>query len=397
MGFWNKIFRSAADDGPLRVKLVSDRGDWYTSWNGSLYKSDVVRSAIRPKVKAAGKLVPLHIRESPDGSIKVNPDAYLRFLLEEPNPYSTGQMMLEKMATQVQLNNNAFALIYRDDNGYPMQLYPITMATRVEAIRNDNNELSLKFWLPRGSTMTVPYSDVIHLRDDYSDNDVFGSPKADALESLLETLNASDQSIVNAVKTSATIRWIMKFKQVLKKTDRELQVSEFVNSYLTLDNDDGVAYADPRYDLEQVKPNAYVPPTSLQKEAVNRVHSFFGVNENIVQAKYDEDEWTAWYEAEVEPLAMQIAGEMTRKFFSRRERGFGNRITLDSGDLSFASMNTKLQLMQMVDRGAMTPNEWRRVMNLPPIEGGDKAIRRLDTAVVDDGKATSTKGGGKGA
>jgi hypothetical protein len=53
--------------------------------------------------------------------------------------------------------------------------------------------------------------------------------------------------------------------------------------------------------------------------------------------------------------------------------------------LQYASMSTKLNLLQMVDRGAMTPNEWRRVMNMAPIEGGDKPIRRLDTAVVKEG------------
>lgn len=37
----------------------------------------------------------------------------------------------------------------------------------------------------------------------------------------------------------------------------------------------------------------------------------------------------------------------------------------------------------MVDRGAMTPNEWRETMNLAPIEGGDQPIRRLDTQVVN--------------
>lgn len=36
---------------------------------------------------------------------------------------------------------------------------------------------------------------------------------------------------------------------------------------------------------------------------------------------------------------------------------------------------TKLELVQMVDRGAMTPNEWRAVLNLGPVEGGDKPIR----------------------
>jgi hypothetical protein len=40
----------------------------------------------------------------------------------------------------------------------------------------------------------------------------------------------------------------------------------------------------------------------------------------------------------------------------------------------------------MVDRGALTPNEWRLVLNMGPIEGGDKAVRRLDTAEVGAGK-----------
>ena len=48
-----------------------------------------------------------------------------------------------------------------------------------------------------------------------------------------------------------------------------------------------------------------------------------------------------------------------------------------------ASLNTKLAFQAMVDRGAMLPNEWRATMNLAPIEGGDKPIRRLDTQVVE--------------
>ena len=65
--------------------------------------------------------------------------------------------------------------------------------------------------------------------------------------------------------------------------------------------------------------------------------------------------------------------------------GFGNKIIFEAENLQYASMNTKLQLVQMVDRGALTPNEWREVFNLAPIKGGDEAIRRLDTAVVTKG------------
>ncbi len=42
---------------------------------------------------------------------KINPEPYIRFLLEEPNPLMTGQMFQEKMAVQLELNHNAFAYI----------------------------------------------------------------------------------------------------------------------------------------------------------------------------------------------------------------------------------------------------------------------------------------------
>ena len=69
--------------------------------------------------------------------------------------------------------------------------------------------------------------------------------------------------------------------------------------------------------------------------------------------------------------------------FSRKERGFGNRIVFEANNLQCASLTTKLAFQAMVDRGAMTPNEWRETMNMTPIPGGDQPIRRLDTQVVN--------------
>ena len=66
------------------IKMVTTTGEFYYAWNGKLYESDIVRACIRPKVKAVGKLVGKHIRDDPSGGLKVNPDANIRFLLEEP-------------------------------------------------------------------------------------------------------------------------------------------------------------------------------------------------------------------------------------------------------------------------------------------------------------------------
>ena len=44
------------------MQMVTSWGEYFYSWNGRLYDSDIVRSCIRPKVKAVGKLVGKHIR-----------------------------------------------------------------------------------------------------------------------------------------------------------------------------------------------------------------------------------------------------------------------------------------------------------------------------------------------
>ena len=119
------------------------------------------------------------------------------------------------------------------------------------------------------------------------------------------------------------------------------------------------------------------------KETINRIYSFFNTNEKIVQSRWTEDEWNAYYEAEVEPVAIQMGDVYSVRLFSRRERGCGNKIVFEASNLQCASLTSKLAMQAMVDRGAMTPNEWRTVMNMAPLEDGDKPIRRLDTQVVD--------------
>lgn len=106
-------------------------------------------------------------------------------------------------------------------------------------------------------------------------------------------------------------------------------------------------------------------------------------------SNYTEDEWNSYYEAQVEPDVIQWGQEHTRKLFSRKKRSYGNYLMLESANLTTASMQTKLSLKEMVDRGALTPNEWRETFNLAPVPGGDKLIRRLDTAEVREQEVTS--------
>ena len=387
MGLFDRILRNRAptpqpNEG-YRIEIITDKGNGFYSWRGTLYQSDVVRSCIRPVAKAIGKTVAKHIRGEGDG-LQINPDPYMRFLLEEPNPYMTGQMLQEKMATQYMLNNNAFALIVRDPNGYPQQIYPIPWVfAQVEY--GKAGDILLKFQFNNGKSRVFPYRDIIHLRNDFNENDVFGAPPAEALTSLMEIVNITDQGVIKAVQNGNAIKWLLKFQSVTRPEDIRAHVKEFVREYLSIDSETGGAAAhDAKFDVHQVKPESYVPNAAQMDRTMHRLYSFFNTNAKIVQSSYTEDEWNAYWEAKLEPIVLQMAGEYTRKLFSRKERGYGNRIVFEAANLQYASMVTKLKLSEMVDRSALTPNEWRHVFNLAPVEGGDKPIRRLDTAVVDD-------------
>lgn len=385
MGLFNKLFNRDATVKVSGYKMITEQGEGFYSYNGNLYSSDIVRSCIRPKTQAIGKAVAKHIRKD-EVNTQVNPEAYIRFLLEEPNPYMSGQMLQEKMANQLALNNNAFALIERDLNGLATAIYPINSSS-VEALENSQGEIFLKF-LVKNKYYTFRYSDIIHLRRDFNSNDIFGENPAKALSQLMEIVNTTDQGIVKAIKNSNIIMWLLKFNNVLREEDLQRQTKEFVESFLRVDSDlTGAAATDAKFDAQQVEPKNYVPNSAQTKGTIDRIYSFFNTNENIVQSSYNEDQWISYYEAEIEPVLVQMSNEFTRKIFTRRERGFGNKIIFESSNLNFASMQTKLNLVQFVDRGIMNPDEVREILNMAPIPGGlgQAYIRRLDTQEIEMG------------
>nr|DAL06269.1 MAG TPA: portal protein [Caudoviricetes sp.] len=387
MGLFKNLLTGGAGKRVSTVQLVQERGNGFYSYNGKMYQSDIVRACIRPKIKAIGKLTAKHIRETvtrKTRKLDVNPEPYIRFLLEEPNAYMTGQMLQEKLAAQLILNNNAFAAILRDENGYPTAIFPVA-AMQADAVYDAAGNLYLKFYMQNGNVFTFAYDDVIHLRGDFYENDIFGDQLAPAIVPLMEIVTTTDQGIVKAIKNSAVIRWLLMFSASMRPEDIQQRAQDFAKSFLDVSNGTGVAAVDAKADAKQIDPKDYVPNAQQMENTTARIYALFNTNSRIVTSCASEDEQNAYFDAEIEPVLKQLSGEYTRKLFSRRERGCGNRIVFEASAWDFASTSTKLNLLQMVDRGALTPNEWRRAFNLAPVPGGDEPIRRLDTQPVQEG------------
>lgn len=374
-----------------QVRMLDGFTPTFTPFSGDAYDSDVVRSAIDAIARNGAKLQPKHIRRNDTGIVQ--PQSQLDYLLAvRPNRLMDAYTFYYKVVTQLYMRNNAFIYPEWDDRtGLLKALWPVLSSTveLLQARKDPTGELFVRFRFVTGETKTVPYSEMIHLRRFFFRSDLWGESNEKALTPTLELVKATDEGIINAIKSSAFLRGLLKFTGMLKPDDIKKQRDSFVKDYMDVSNNGGIAATDSKAEYQELKTEPKMISGPQMKVIKEKVYDYFGVNEKIIRSTYTENDWNAFYESVIEPLAIQMSLEFTSKLFTDRERGHGNEVVFEANRLQYASMTTKLNLMQMVDRGAMTPNEWRAALNLAPLEGGDKPIRRLDTAEVN----SNTEGG----
>ena len=92
---------------------------------------------------------------------------------------------------------------------------------------------------------------------------------------------------------------------------------------------------------------------------------------------------------------MQFSLELTDKLFTEREQAFGNKIIFESNRLQFASNDSKTNILkELVPLGLLTINQGLEILNLPPVEDGDKRLQTLNVVnseLVDKYQAGGTK------
>ena len=373
---FDRIFgRTQAPTAVHSLRMMNQFNPTFTMMNDA-YDSDVVRAAVDAIARNAAKLKAKHIRRT-NGSVMPTNSNIEYILSVRPNPFMDGYSFMYKVVTQLYLQNNSYIFIDWSDNGQVKGFYPVN-ASQVEFVEAQG-EVFVKFAFLGGQQVTLPYQQIIHLRRFFYKNDLYGENSARALMPTLELIHTTNEGLVNAVKSSASLRGLLKFSAMMRPEDMKKQRDAFVTDYLDISNNGGVAATDSKAE--------YVPLTSdpkmidaKQMEIIeDKVFKYFNVNAAIVKSDYSEQQWNAFYESVIEPIAIQLSLEFTSKVFTEREQGWGNEIIFESNRLQYASSQTKIQIIQtLMDRGLMSLNEAREIFNLSAIDGGDKRLVSLN-------------------
>ena len=135
--------------------------------------------------------------------------------------------------------------------------------------------------------------------------------------------------------------------------------------------------------LEEKK--TYTVDADQLKLIQTSVSNYFGVSEKVIQNAAYGDEFSAFYEGEVETFAIQISEVMTRMTFTERERALGAAFFFTANRLQYMTNADKLAVSaDLVDRGILSINEAREIWQLPPVDGGDVRVIRGEYYSADD-------------
>lgn len=374
-----------------QLKLLNGYMPVFSSFSGEPYDSDEVRAAVDAIARNAAKLKAKHIRRI-NGKIEPQNSTIERLLQVRPNPYMDAYTFLYKVVTNLYMSNNSFIYIDTDNYGTVRAFYPIS-AANAELIEYQG-QVYIKFSFFGGEKITLPYTDIIHLRRFFYKHDFYGESNAIALNPTLELINTTNQGIINAVKSSAFIRGILKFTQsMMKPSDIKAERDRFVTEYLSLDNNGGIGAIDAKADFLPMENKPHMVDDKQMALISDKVCKYFGISPKIITSSYSEDEWNAFYESTLEPVAVQLSLEITSKLFTKKEQGFGNEIIFEANRLQYASNTTKINLLkETMPFGILTINEGREVLNLAPVEGGEKRLMSLN--YVDTDKANQYQGVG---
>ena len=349
----------------------------FSVFTGDAYSNDIFRDGVDAIARNCGKLKGSHVikykdHEREDGDCKLN-----RLLQIRPNPYMSAYDFIYKLVTRLYLYNNSFAYIDRDDRGDVVGLYPIT-ASHVDLLSDQSGRLFCGFLVKSGRQIILPYEDIIHLRRFFNDDDILGADNS-AIYPGLELAQTQNEGLVNGIKSGASIRGILKFTQIMSPEKLKKEKDAFITDYLEIGNDGGVVATDQKMDYQPIESKPVVLDADQTKAVRGKIFSYLGLSEEIVSSSYTEDQFSAFYESTIEPIATALSQEMTAKIFSEREQAFGNEIIFESGRLQFTSNKTKVDLIsKLVPYGLLTINQALEILNLPAVADGDRRLQALN-------------------
>ena len=366
MGLFEKIF------GSRKEKTLSPDSYFQTlnayipsfnNWGGSLYESELVRAAINARAEHISKMyVRVH------GSAKPSLQAKLR---AAPNEFQTWSQFLYRLSTILDVNNTAYIVPVVDQYDITTGIFTV-LPQRCEIVQY-NGDPFLRYTFVTGQTASIELNRCGVMTKFQYKNDLTGDGN-NALNQTMALIDIQNQGIREGVKSAATYRFMAQMSNFSRAEDLAKERKRFSNENLSTEADGGglLLFPNTYTNIKQIETKPFVADADTMKLIQKNVYDYFGVNEKILQNSANAEELDAFYNGAIEPFAVQLSEVMSKMLFTLREQASGARVHVAADRLQYMSVANKVSLIQTLgDRGMLSINEARELLNYAPVDGGD--------------------------
>lgn len=365
------------------AKMMNGYTPVFNSFGDNVYASDIVQAAIGCIQNDISKLNPRHIRIDPNTGLQSEINDNINKLLKYgPNPLMSTSDFLEKIVYLREINKNVF--IYPAYKKVPLGngkykreytgLWPLN-PIEVEFQEDLAGEMFLCMKFSSGDDVTLSYKDVIHWRKNYGANDFSGGDINGMADngSLLKLLDTSDiimQGIKKGIKTSLSLKGVIKINTMLDDEEQEKKRRAFEEKMKN--SESGILPMDIKGDYIPINLDPKIIDKDTMEFIDRRILANYGVSHSIFNGEFNEEIYQSYYEKTLEPMIVSLGRAFTRVLFTDRELDVGNEIVFYQQGLMYMNTANKINAVDILTRlGTVTDNQVLSVFGYPPFEGGD--------------------------
>ena len=376
MGLFEFLFGKKKPKADLKPYFypLSGYSPVYTSVDGGIYELALCKAVVHRIASECSKGKPALTKEN----------SRIEFIVaKEPNEFMTTSQFFYRLATIYEIENNAFIVPIENEFGSITGIYPVCPSQAT--LKEFDGDVYIVYTFPNGTQKAIEYNRCGHLRKMQYKNDFFGDSNR-AFTPTADLVKAQELGTEQAIKNGSNLRFIGKLNSEIVDDEDMKEQQEKIHRMNLSGNKTGVFLYDSRFEsMEQIKQQAVLLDADQKKAIENSVFNYWGVNEHFLQNTYTEDEWNAIYESKVEAFFIQVGEVISRMFYSRDQRKNGSEILLTSDRLQYASNSTKIQVAkEYFDRGLISTNQALSILNMPPVEDGDKRYIRAEYLNITD-------------
>lgn len=346
----------------------------YRRFYGELLDIDAVVACIDALARNLAKMRLTAIRQVKDAVAVTETTSDVARVLKKPNKYMTQYDFIYKVAALYYASNNVFIWPEYDD-GKLVALWPINY-TRFKLFDKDGIKVA-RFELHHNHYYTVPYSDLIHLRNHYFNDELYGDENS-PFSPIAELMHAQNQGIIEGIKSSALIRGLLIAAGVMKEEDITKARERFIEENLDAKNNGGVMIIDGKFDYKNIESKPYIIDADTRNQTRQSTYDYFGVNEDFVQNKFTAEKYESIYEGKLEPFAIMFTDALTAFLFTARELGFGNEVHANMNKVKYQSTSAVVSIVNTTkELGLFTRDEYREMLGYEPLgpdRGGDEIM-----------------------